>query len=149
MPTTAADHLPLLAAGHRDGPCGVPRVMATQLLLRHHYVTLRADGAFGPQTRAAVMAFQVHARLPASGMLRGQDWTELLLRATARIGCRGNEVRALQTLLNHHGEAGEQLVVDGVFGTATTMRLRFEHHRRGLPMTATADRNTYGALLHG
>lgn len=64
------------------------------------------------------------------------------------IGSRGNAVRAVQLLLNHRLPIGRQLVVDGVFGTGTSMTVKDVQRAAGLQPTGLVDRATYAALLH-
>lgn len=131
-----------------DNRLPLPAVSIAQLLLRPYYATIRVDGVFGPQTRAAVMAFQVRTHRRVTGMLGQDDWAILCDRSTVTIGSRGNAVRAVQLLLNHRLPMGRQLVVDGVFGTGTSMTVKDAQRAAGLQPTGLVDRATYAALLH-
>lgn len=107
------------------------------------------DGAFGPQTRRAVEAFQSIYGLPVTGVVNTQTW-DTLYRAyrgivdslppgyldgvTAvypgyplRIGSEGEPVINLQTYLNFIADTYEEIpkvTVDGVFGPATERAVR-------------------------
>ncbi|MDO4732279.1 MAG: peptidoglycan-binding protein [Bacillota bacterium] len=102
------------------------------------------DGYFGPETRAAVAAFQRLNGLPDSGVLDRSSWNRILdsyqavldslpenySAKKARIypgyvlseGMRGRDVRDLQQYLSRLGEYLPQLPklrVDGIFGPET------------------------------
>lgn len=55
-----------------------PRVVVVQILLNRAGSNLIVDGAFGPKTRAAVIAFQTaHGVVPANGTVGPSTWREL------------------------------------------------------------------------
>ena len=93
------------------------RVRAAQYLLRAHGSGIVADGIFGPQSGAAVQAFQQGLRNTEISTTLGQlDWPHLII--TIQPGSTGDAVRAAQTLLPHG------LAVDGVFGPLTEAEVR-------------------------
>lgn len=139
LPTTRLEEV--------DGLGAVPVITVAQLLLRRYYVTIRADGSYGPQTRAAVLAFQSRAQRPRTGLLTASDWADLVARSEVTIGSRGNAVRAVQLLLNDRLGCTEQLIEDGVFGTGTLMRVQDVQRAARLHVTRTVDAATFGALL--
>lgn len=138
---------PATRIGEVDGLGAVPVITVAQLLLRRYYVTIRADGLYGPQTRAAVLAFQSRAQRRRTGDLTASDWADLVSRSEVTIGSRGNAVRAVQTLLNDRLGCTEQLIEDGVLGTGTLMRIQDVQRAARLRVTRTVDVATFGALL--
>ena len=59
-------------------------------------------------------------------------------------GSTGNAVKALQALLNCHGQ---HLEVDGIFGALTQTALIIYQDQEGLPATGTADLLVWSALI--
>ena len=59
-------------------------------------------------------------------------------------GSTGNAVKALQALLNCHGQ---HLDVDGIFGSLTQTALIIYQDQEGLPATGTADLLVWSALI--
>lgn len=144
---TAAGGFPAIGPGALDGCRTAPVVTAAQLLLRRYYVTLRADGVYGPRTRAAVLAFQARSGRATTGVLSPSDWRALVAQQDLTIGSRGNPVRAVQVLLNHRSAGSDQIVEDGVLGTGTLMRLQDVQRHAGLRVSRTVDNATFGTLL--
>jgi peptidoglycan hydrolase-like protein with peptidoglycan-binding domain len=100
----------------RNGDSG-PEVYAIQYLLRHHGSAIAADGAFGPQTRAAVQAFQTSKSLASDGIVGPNTWAELIKNMNVQQGANGERVKALQYLLKE--KFGYSINVDGAFGPQT------------------------------
>ena len=93
-------------------------VRSLQYLLDAHGARLAVDGAFGPRTNAAVVAFQRAHRLPADGVVQASTWRSLLV--TVRLGSHGYAVRAVQDQANFRNlKNGHSLNVDGIFGSKT------------------------------
>ena len=93
-------------------------VRSLQYLLDAHGAKLAVDGAFGPLTNAAVVAFQRAHRLPANGVVNAATWKALVV--TVQYGSRGYAVRAVQDQANFRNlKDGHSLVVDGIFGPKT------------------------------
>jgi N-acetyl-anhydromuramyl-L-alanine amidase AmpD len=85
----------------------------------------------------------LYARLPTlrsdvAARLRGDSWP------TVSRGATGERVRTVQYLLRQHGQ---ELTVDGVFGSATETAVRALQRARGLTENGTVDRNTWPALI--
>ena len=114
------------------------RVLAAQHLLRHHGASIAADGVFGPQSGAAVQAFQETLRAHEISTTLGQlDWPSLIV--TVRLGDTGEAVRAIQTLL-------ADLVVDGDFGPLTDAAVREFQSMFAPPADGIAGPVTWHAL---
>ena len=60
------------------------------------------------------------------------------------IGASGNAVKALQALLNCHGQ---HLDVDGIFGSLTQTALIIFQDAKSIPATGTCDRVTWEKLI--
>ncbi|GAB1515119.1 hypothetical protein JCM33774_71620 [Actinophytocola sp. KF-1] len=139
QPAFAAPGWPVLSAGSSG-----PDVGTAQHLLRHHGHGITADGAFGPRTRAAVVAFQQARGFTADGIVGAQTWGGLIV--TVRQGDTGEAVAAVQTALGKHG-AG--LAVDGAFGPATAAAVRSFQSANGLAVDGIAGPQTWQHLLGG
>ena len=130
MPGTATPYRvggghPLLRAGARG-----PAVRTAQRLLH-----VRADGEFGPVTRAATKRFQRTHHLLADGEIGRRTWAALTAarvqpavyhlrhRPVLRQGARGPAVRLVQRAVGAHA--------DGDFGPRTraaVIRFQRRHH---------------------
>jgi len=145
-----------------EKPLSAQAVRDVQARLRAlGYYGGRADGVWGPGTRAAVERFQRDRRLAASGQLNQATVTAMGLdpdrlqargyasrpaapheRATAEVGPRTTEV--VQSRLRragfYHGR------IDGVWGPSTRIALeRFQREHR-LAATGRPSRDTLAAL---
>ena len=60
--------------------------------------------------------------------------------------CSGNAVKALQALLNCHGQ---HLDVDGIFGSLTQTALIIWQDQSGIPATGECDQLTWTGLIGG
>ena len=106
----------------RRGDISLSGVRTIQFLLRSNpspRFAIAADGVFGPRTQAAVRLFQRVNRLAADGIVGQATWRKLVV--TQQFGSRGEQVRAIQALLNIYGQthAGYRLAEDGIFGPLT------------------------------
>jgi peptidoglycan hydrolase-like protein with peptidoglycan-binding domain len=86
---------PVVATGHNGHP-----VKTLQFLLRARGHTVTVDGVFGPQTDAAVKAFQTSKGLAANGTVDPNTWTALIIQVkraaavTQYAVCRRNSSSA-------------------------------------------------------
>jgi len=83
---------PLVKAGRKG-----PRVKALQRLLLHRGADLAPDGDFGPDTTAALTAFQKANGLDADGVAGTATWTKVVV--PVKSGQRGEPVTAVQELV--------------------------------------------------
>lgn len=128
-------HVELLRFGSRG-----PRVAALQRALG-----IRADGIFGPRTRAAVRAFQRRHGLRVDGIV-GPQTRAALARSQSRtrsgsvlkFGSRGPAVAALQRALG--------IPADGIFGPQTRRAVRKFQAGHGLTVDGIVGRQTRAAL---
>ncbi|MFL1898032.1 peptidoglycan-binding protein [Streptomyces tauricus] len=139
-------------------------VATLQSLLNGKGQSLDVDASFGPQTLAAVKAFQSASGLTADGAVGPNTKAALYANigggggngAPAPInlnsascpneivqGQRSGCVTELQSLLNHHGA---DLAVDGDFGPLTGSAVRDFQTEKGLTVDGQAGPNTKAAL---
>lgn len=120
LSATAREHTlpawPILRQGQNSSWPKVT-VRSLQYLLNAHGARLTVDGAFGPLTRKAVIAFQRARHLTASGVVHAGTWLALII--TVRGGSTGQAVRAVQDQINFRHITGRPLDVDGIFGPKT------------------------------
>jgi peptidoglycan hydrolase-like protein with peptidoglycan-binding domain len=147
---------PLGAAPHA-GPSGLlregdqgPAVTHLQELLRAVGAPVTVDGIFGPDTKAAVVAFQESEGIPASGVV-GSVTLRLLETAASQaaldlsLGSTGPAVRILQRQLTALGyNVGG---IDGIFGAATQAAVEAFQRAEGLPVTGVVGPTVEAALL--
>jgi peptidoglycan hydrolase-like protein with peptidoglycan-binding domain len=119
-------------------------VQSLQLLLGQHGQAVTVDGDFGPQTTAAVRAFQQAQRLGVDGIVGPQTWPRIIV--TVRDGSQGPAVRAVQRQL---AARGVEIAVDGDFGPQTTAAVRAYQQQRGLAVDGVVGPQTWQALLAG
>jgi len=123
-----------------------PNVFALQHLLRFHGHAIAVDGIFGPQTRAAVVAFQNDKGLSADGIVGPQTWPVLIQGAQVQQGSHGQPTRAVQTLL-HSKFGAEGLAVDGIFGPQTDAAVRGFQQCHHLILDGIVGPQTWKALI--
>ncbi|MDT9686650.1 peptidoglycan-binding protein [Streptomyces sp. TRM76323] len=112
-----------------------------QRLLKAHGHTLRADGVFGPETHAQVVAFQERNGLQPDGKVGRHTWRMLVLPAAP--GDRGPQVEAVQDLLHRAGHPAD---ITGAYTAATRQMVRDFQRRHGLPATGAVDEETWRSL---
>jgi peptidoglycan hydrolase-like protein with peptidoglycan-binding domain len=120
--TTAASVLPfpLVRKGDQNHPA-----KTLQYLLRARGHTVTVDGIFGPETDAAVRAFQQQKGLAVDGIVGPNTWGALII--TVKKGSQGDAVRGVQEefqFRNLSGNPGSGLAVDGIFGPKTDAAVR-------------------------
>jgi peptidoglycan hydrolase-like protein with peptidoglycan-binding domain len=141
---------PVLKQGANSGWPKVT-VRSLQYLLAAHGAKLTADGVFGPQTRAAVVAFERARHLTADGVVRAATWRALVV--TLKTGSTGPAVRAVQDQANfRNGRNGHSLDVDGRFGAKTAAWVRAFQHAiaqeiPGFPVDGIVGPLTWQALV--
>jgi peptidoglycan hydrolase-like protein with peptidoglycan-binding domain len=111
---------PVVHEGTKEHP-----VRTLQDLLRARGPTVTVDGIFGPNTEAAVRAFQQQKGLTVDGIVGPQTWRALIV--TVRRGDQGDAVRGVQEefqFRNLSGDPSKGLQVDGIFGPKTEAAVR-------------------------
>ncbi|MFG2333967.1 peptidoglycan-binding protein [Streptomyces sp. NPDC048604] len=132
----AASRWPLVRAGERSS-----LTWTIQRLLKADGHRLDADGIFGPETRARVIAFQRTRGLQPDGKVGERTWPMLV--RTVASGDKGHAVEAVQDLL---AQAGLPADITGVYTTATFRAVTDFQTRHGLKPTGTVDTTTWLAL---
>ncbi len=100
-----------------------PLARTVQYLLKAQGYDVIVDDDVGPQTVAAVQAFQVDNSLPASGIVDNQTWPKLIV--TIAVSDAGDAVRAAQDQLSLRVlPECQDLPVDGEFGPQTETAVR-------------------------
>lgn len=109
---------------------------------------LDEDGKFGAKTEDALRAFQRSQGLPETGEADAATLAALDAPPAMRRGERGEDVRALQRLLNHARRAAglTPIATDGHFGGDTERALREFQRTQGLPETGVLNAATETAL---
>ncbi|AYF98208.1 peptidoglycan-binding protein [Protaetiibacter intestinalis] len=120
-------------------------VKAVQLLLTARGYATDVDGQFGPATKAKTVAFQKAKSLSADGIVGPKTWAKLTA-VTVRQGDDGNDVKAVQTLLNKYGYG---LTVDGSFGPLTASAVRGFQQSKGITVDGIVGPQTWQYLAGG
>jgi peptidoglycan hydrolase-like protein with peptidoglycan-binding domain len=100
-------------------------IKTLQYLLRARGHNVAVDGDFGPQTDAAVKAFQTSTGLTANGSVNVQTWTALI--SQVKKGSHGDAVRGVQEEFQFRNESGnpnQGVQIDGDFGSQTDAAVR-------------------------
>lgn len=121
---------------------GGENVLTIQLLLLAHNDAVQLNGIFDDALASAVQTFQAASHLASSGVVDQATWPLLLLSISK--GDRGTAVVALQRQLAAHGA---NLVPSGEFNTQTLDALHSYQQSKGLPLSSSADVQTWNKLL--
>ena len=108
----------------QSGSNGHP-IKTLQYLLRARGHSIVVDGTFGPQTDAAVKAFQQSHGLAADGIVSPATWMALIEQV--KEGSRGDAVRGVQEefqFRNLSGNPDNGPKIDGIFGPVTDAAVR-------------------------
>jgi peptidoglycan hydrolase-like protein with peptidoglycan-binding domain len=120
MTTGTISPWPLIRQGDKEHP-----VQSLQYLLRARGHSVAVDGIFGPDTDAAVRAFQRQRGLAVDGIVGPNTWGALVI--TVRQGSTGDAVRAVQEEFQYRnlsGDPSQGLQIDGIFGPRTDAAVR-------------------------
>ncbi len=137
----------------RQGARG-PAVTQLQQKLRAKGYNISVDGDFGPNTAAAVRAFQQSHGLGVDGVVGPNTWAKLNASSapapapasgmpTLRQGARGAAVSQLQNRLRAHGY---NVSVDGDFGPRTADAVRSFQRAKGLGVDGVVGPATWAKL---
>jgi peptidoglycan hydrolase-like protein with peptidoglycan-binding domain len=134
---------PLVSQGSKNHP-----VPTLQYLLRARGHSVTVDGIFGPQTEAAVRAFQTAKHLAVDGIVGPQTWSALIIQVSQ--GSTGDAVRGVQEEFRFRaGEPGQGLQVDGIFGPKTDAAVRGFQKALGIAVDGIVGPVTWRALVSG
>jgi peptidoglycan hydrolase-like protein with peptidoglycan-binding domain len=136
---------PLVRRGARIFP-----VRPLQQLLRARNHPVAVDGIFGPNTEAAVKAFQQSKGLAADGIVGPLTWAKLVVQV--KRGSRGDAVRAVQEVMKFHDQSdgeGPGVQVDGIFGPRTDAFIRGFQTALGIASDGIVGPITWRALVSG
>jgi len=140
----------------RQGDRGSGVAELQRLLNALGYKAGRVDGAFGPTTTKAVIAFQRSNGLDPDGVVgpatsavlsapAGEPFPGRVLKYRRLFAMRGDDVRSLQKRLNDLGfSAG---AADGVFGRGTDRAVRAFQRARGLVVDGLVGARTWESLF--
>jgi peptidoglycan hydrolase-like protein with peptidoglycan-binding domain len=108
----------------KSGSNGHP-IKTLQFLLRARGHSVAIDGVFGPNTEAAVKAFQASHGVAADGIVGPVTWVALVVQV--KRGSQGDAVRGVQEefqFRNLSGDPSKGPQVDGIFGPKTEAVVR-------------------------
>ena len=145
MPSDPIQPFPLVKR-----PSNIFPVRPLQQLLRARGQTVAVDGIFGPQTEAAVRAFQQSRGLAADGIVGPQTWSRLVVQV--KKGSTGDAVRGVQEVMKFHDQSdgeGPPIHVDGIFGPRTDQFVRGFQTAVGTPSDGIVGPITWRALVSG
>jgi peptidoglycan hydrolase-like protein with peptidoglycan-binding domain len=121
-----------------------------QQLLRARQYSLAVDGIFGPDTEAAVKAFQQSRNLAADGIVGPQTWPKLIVQV--KRGDTGDAVRGVQEVMRFHDQSdgeGPPIHVDGIFGPQTDNWVHGFQTAVGIDSDGIVGPITWRALVSG
>src|SRR3954469_3215192 len=133
----------------KNGFNGHP-IKTLQYLLRARGHNVAVDGVSGPNTEAAVKAFQASRGLAANGIVGPTTWVALVVQV--KKGSQGDAVRGVQEefqFRNLSGDPGTGLQIDGIFGARTNAAVRGFQQALGLATDGIVGPLTWRALVSG
>ena len=136
---------PVVGRGTRRFP-----VRPLQQLLRARNHPVAVDGIFGPNTEAAVRAFQQSAGVASDGIVGPQTWPKLIVQV--RRGSTGDAVRGVQEVIKFHDQSdgeGPGVAIDGIFGPRTDQFVRGFQSALGIASDGIVGPITWRALVSG
>ena len=142
---TAISPWPVVQRGDNVFP-----VRPLQQLLRARNHLIAVDGIFGPQTEAAVKAFQQSRALPVDGIVGPNTWPKLVVQV--KKGSTGYAVRAVQEVMKFHDQSdgeGPPVQIDGIFGVKTDTWIRGFQQALGITVDGIVGPITWRALVSG
>jgi peptidoglycan hydrolase-like protein with peptidoglycan-binding domain len=145
MSTDPIQPWPLTKTGDAEHP-----VRTLQHLLRAQKQTVAVDGQFGPQTEAAVRAFQTAKKLAVDGIVGPLTWAAIII--TVRQGSTGDAVRGVQQefqFRNLSGDPATGVQIDGIFGPQTDSAVRGFQDALSITVDGIVGPVTWRALVSG
>src|SRR5687768_18066229 len=145
MPADPIAPWPLVRRGDAIFP-----VRPLQQLLRARNHPVAVDGIFGPNTEAAVKAFQQSKGLAADGIVGPQTWPKLVVQV--KQGSTGDAVRGVQEVMKFHDQSdgeGPPIHVDGIFGPITDNWVRGFQTAVDIDSDGIAGPITWRAMVSG
>jgi peptidoglycan hydrolase-like protein with peptidoglycan-binding domain len=145
MPTITISPWPLTRKGNEG-----QSVRSLQYLLRARSHPVTVDGIFGPQTDAAVRAFQQARGLAVDGIVGPITWGALIIQV--KKGSTGDAVRAVQDEFQSRNLSGDPSLgvqVDGIFGPQTDAAVRGFQDALDLAVDGIVGPMTWRALVSG
>jgi peptidoglycan hydrolase-like protein with peptidoglycan-binding domain len=146
MPTDPIAPWPLV----KRSPNRIFPVRSLQQLLRARNHPVTVDGIFGPNTEAAVKAFQQSKGLVADGIVGPQTWPKLVVQV--KKGDSGDAVRGVQEVMKFHDQSdgeGPVINVDDIFGPITDNWVRGFQTAVGTASDGIVGPITWRALVSG
>ena len=125
-------------------------VRTLQQLLRARNHPVAVDGIFGPNTEAAVKAFQQSNGLAADGIVGPQTWPKLVVQV--KQGSTGDAVRGVQEVMKFHDQSdgeGPPIHVDGIFGPQTNRWVRGFQNAVDIDVDGIVGPVTWRAMVSG
>ena len=125
-------------------------VRTLQQLLRARNHPVAVDGIFGPNTEAAVKAFQQSNGLTADGIVGSQTWPKLVVQV--KQGSTGDAVRGVQEVMKFHDQSdgeGPPIHVDGIFGPQTSRWVRGFQNAVDIDVDGIVGPVTWRAMVSG